>query len=44
MLPKLDVPIFETKLISNDQVVRFRPFLVKEQKLFLMTNETNDAK
>jgi rubrerythrin len=44
MLPKLDIPIFETKLISNDQVVRFRPFLVKEQKLFLMTNETNDAK
>jgi hypothetical protein len=44
MLPKLDVPIFETKLISNDRIIRFRPFLVKEQKLFLMTNETNDAK
>jgi hypothetical protein len=43
MLPKLDVPIFETKLISNNQVIRFRPFLVKEQKLFLMSNETNDT-
>jgi len=44
MLPKLDVPIYETKLISNDQVVRFRPFLVKEQKLFLMAAESEEPK
>jgi hypothetical protein len=44
MLPKLDVPIYETKLISNDQTIRFRPFLVKEQKLFLMAAESNDPK
>ena len=42
MLPKLDVPIYEVKLISNDKVVRFRPFLVKEQKLFLMASESED--
>lgn len=44
MLPKLDVPIYETKLISNDQTVRYRPFLVKEQKLFLMAAESEDPK
>lgn len=44
MLPKIDVPIYETKLISNDQTVRYRPFLVKEQKLFLMAAESEDPK
>lgn len=44
MLPKLDVPIYETKLISNGEVVRYRPFLVKEQKLFLMAAESEDPK
>jgi hypothetical protein len=43
-LPKLDVPIHEVNLISNNKLVRFRPFLVKEQKLFLMAQESNDAK
>jgi hypothetical protein len=44
MLPKLDIPIFETKLISSGQTVNFRPFLVKEQKLLLMVNQNNDVK
>jgi hypothetical protein len=44
MLPKLDVPIYETKLISNGLPIRFRPFLVKEQKLFLMAAEADDQK
>lgn len=43
-LPKLDVPIFETKLISTGETVKFRPFLVKEQKLFLMAAQSNDIK
>jgi len=43
-LPKIDVPIYETKLISNAKVVKFRPFLVKEQKLFLMATESDDIK
>ena len=43
-LPKLDVPIFETNLISNGQTVKFRPFLVKEQKLFLMAGQSEDVK
>jgi hypothetical protein len=41
-LPKLDVPIYETKLVSNDKVVKFRPFLIKEQKLFLMASQSDD--
>lgn len=43
-LPKLDAPTYETKLISTGKRVRFRPFLVKEQKLFLMAAESNDPK
>jgi hypothetical protein len=42
MLPKIDVPIYSVKLISNDQIVRFRPFTVKEEKLFLMANESEE--
>lgn len=42
-LPKIDVPIYEAKLISTGKTVRFRPFTVKEQKLFLMAAESQDA-
>lgn len=41
-LPKLDIPIYETTLISTGKLIRFRPFLVKEQKLFLMASQSND--
>lgn len=44
MLPKIDVPVYETNLISNGQKIRFRPFLVKEQKLFLMASQSDDTK
>ena len=44
MLPKLDVPIYNIKLISTGQDIRIRPFLVKEQKLFLMASETEVSK
>lgn len=39
MLPKIDVPIYELKLISCKKPIKFRPFLVKEQKLLLMAQE-----
>lgn len=42
MLPKIDVPIYEVKLTSTNQVVKFRPFLVKEQKLFLMASQSEN--
>jgi len=44
MLPKLEVPTYKVKLISTGKTVRYRPFLVKEQKLFLMASEVDDAK
>jgi hypothetical protein len=43
MLPKLDVPIYTVNLISTGKTIRFRPFLVKEQKLFMMASESGDA-
>ena len=43
MLPKLDVPMYTVNLISTGKPVRFRPFLVKEQKLFLMASESEDS-
>jgi DNA-directed RNA polymerase subunit M/transcription elongation factor TFIIS len=44
MLPKIDVPIYELNLISSGKKVRFRPFLVKEQKLLFMANQSDDPK
>ncbi len=44
MLPKIDVPVFETTLISTGKKIKFRPFLVKEQKLFMMAMESEDPK
>jgi hypothetical protein len=44
MLPKIDVPVYEIKLPSNGESVKFRPFTVKEEKLFLMAYESDDAK
>jgi len=42
MLPKIDVPVFSINLISNGKEIKFRPFTVKEEKLFLMANEGED--
>jgi len=41
-LPKIDVPIYNVKLISTGKTIRFRPFSVKEEKIFLMANESDD--
>jgi hypothetical protein len=35
-LPKIDLPIYDLKLVSREQPIKFRPFLVKEEKLLLM--------
>jgi len=43
-LPKLEFPIYTLELISNKKKIRFRPFLVKEQKLLLMATESQDTK
>jgi DNA-directed RNA polymerase subunit M/transcription elongation factor TFIIS len=44
MLPKIDAPIYELKLLSSGKKLKFRPFTVKEEKLFLMAAEADDFK
>lgn len=44
MLPKLDVPIYDLMLPLTEKKVRYRPFLVKEEKLLLMAMESDDDK
>jgi hypothetical protein len=44
MLPKIDVPVYELKLLSSGKKIKFRPFTVKEEKLFLMAAESNEIK
>jgi hypothetical protein len=41
-LPKLNAPIYTLKLPSSGKTVKFRPFLVKEEKLLMIANETGD--
>ena len=41
-LPKLNVPKYKLKLPSDNRVVNFRHFLVKEEKLLLMATESQD--
>lgn len=43
-LPKLAVPEFELELPSTGEKIRYRPFLVKEEKVLLMALEGNDEK
>ena len=41
-LPIIQTPTYELKLISIDEPVEYRPFLVKEEKLLLTAMEGND--
>ena len=41
-LPKIDTPIYELVLPVSKKKISFRPFLVKEQKILLMSKEAND--
>ena len=43
-LPKLDLPIYELVLPSTKKKVKYRPFLVKEEKVLLIALESNDEK
>ena len=43
-LPKVSTPVFELDLISSNKKVKFRPFLVKEEKSLLMALESGDDK
>ena len=41
-LPVLNTPKFKLKLPSDNRVVNFRPFLVKEEKILLIATETGE--
>ena len=41
-LPKLNTPTYELELPSTGETLKYRPFLVKEQKLLLMAQETGE--
>jgi hypothetical protein len=42
MLPKIDTPIYDLTLPLSKKKIRFRPFLVKEEKILLMAIESED--
>ena len=42
-LPKLQTPTYELNLPSSNAVVKFRPFLVKEEKILMMAQEAGDT-
>lgn len=43
-LPKLKYPIFELKVPSTGLTYKFRPFLVAEEKILLMAQQSGDLK
>ena len=42
-LPKLDVPIYDLELPVSKKKIRYRPFLVKEQRNLLMALDSKDS-
>jgi hypothetical protein len=42
-LPKIDVPIYELTLPLSKKKIKYRPFLVKEQRNLLMAMESSDT-
>jgi hypothetical protein len=43
-LPKLVTPEFETVIPSTKEPIKFRPFLVKEEKVLYMALESGEPK
>jgi len=41
-LPKLNTPTYELELPSTGEKIKYRPFLVKEQKILMMAQEGSD--
>ena len=39
-LPKLETPTHELELPSTGEKIKYRPFLVKEQKILMMAQES----
>jgi hypothetical protein len=43
-LPKMQLPLYNVVIPSNKKQVRFRPFVVKEEKALLIAQQSEDAK
>ena len=43
-LPRIDTPTYQLTLPSTQEKIDFRPFLVKEQKIIMMAQESSDEK
>ena len=43
-LPKINTPTYEIELLSSGKKIKYRPFLVKEEKILLIALETQDMK
>ena len=43
-LPKLNTPTYELEIPSTDEKIKYRPFLVKEEKILMIAMESQDQK
>ena len=43
-LPKINTPIYELEIPSTKKKIRYRPFLVKEEKILIIAMESEDPK
>tara|TARA_B100001778_G_scaffold18260_1_gene13718 strand:+ start:823 stop:1542 length:720 start_codon:yes stop_codon:yes gene_type:complete len=43
-LPTISTPTYELTLPSSDKKIKFRPFLVKEEKILILAMESQDSK
>ena len=43
-LPKISTPTYELELPSNKKRIKYRPFLVREEKILIMALESENTK
>ena len=43
-LPKVNTPTYELVLPSSGRKIKYRPFLVREEKILIMALESEDVK
>ena len=43
-LPKMNAPLYNVTIPSSKKEVKFRPFLVKEEKSLLLAQQSEDPK
>ncbi|BCU93957.1 MAG: hypothetical protein CM15mV3_2430 [Caudoviricetes sp.] len=43
-LPTMDLPTYELEIPSNKKKIKYRPFLVKEEKVLLLALESENDK